>query len=114
MDSNQTKVVGVQVGGNVGPNDRVGMYVAMPVQPGVGVSINVNDSLVNSNIKEIISSIPGADEKSTAIKKVATEILEERDKSVKLQKIKSLIQMGADFATIAQFVLNIRHLVGMD
>ena len=54
MDNkNHRNIIGLQIGGTVGPNDSVGMHVAMPEKPGIGVSVDINSGLLDDAVREV-------------------------------------------------------------
>ena len=111
MSNNQSKTVGLQIGGNVGPNDRVGMHVQMPTHPGVGVIVGTNNEFDDA-VKEVAANIPDNHSKAAEIRQVVDEILKEKDKDSKLKKIQTLVMIGAGVTQIAISIGKITKLLG--
>jgi len=106
-------VVGLQIGGNVGPNDSVGMHIVMPTQPGVGVSVNVNNIEIDNKIVEFLKNLPVGNGTYDEVKKIAEETLAEQNNSNKLQKLSDLVNIASGMATIATAIMPIKQLLGL-
>ena len=109
--NNQRKIIGLQIGGTVGPNDRVGMHISIPTQPGVGVRVEIGDE-INNAAKEVAASIPDDHPKSEEIRQMVNEILSAKDKESKLKKAQTLVMIGAGITQIAVGIGKITKLLG--
>ncbi|NDB36428.1 MAG: hypothetical protein EB023_14055 [Flavobacteriia bacterium] len=105
-----SKIVGLQIGGTVGPDDQVGMHVVMPTSPGIGVQININT--LDDAAREIAESIPNDHPKTEQIKKIVNEILETQDRESKLKKAHTLVMVGAGITQIALAIGKMAKLLG--
>lgn len=103
--------VGLQIGGTVGPNDSVGMYVPMPIKPGIGVKVNL-ESEFDQELKKIFEKIPDNHPKAEQIRELVNEVLKERDQGRKIQKISMLVMIGAGITQIATEISKITKLLG--
>jgi len=66
---------------------------------------------VNTTIQKIMSTIQQSNEKEReTITAICREILAEKDKQTKIQKIRQLISIGANIASIAQLVLQLKTI----
>ena len=111
MSNNDQVIIGLQIGGVVNPNHRVGMHIPMPTQAGVGVIVDVNEQKINAKIKEIINTLPEDDLNTKDIRIIANKALQDSNKTSKLEKIKSLLTMGSGIATISKFIYELGVLV---
>ncbi len=111
MNNDQGKTVGLQIGGTVGPNDRVGMHVPMPTASGIGVKVQVGDEL-NNAIKEVGDSVPNDHPKALEIRQLVNDILTEKDRDSKVQRIQRLVMIGAGITQIAVGISKITKLLG--
>ena len=102
---------GLQIGGTVGPNDKVGMHVVMPVNPGVGVKVDISPEF-DEVVKKVAAEIPSDHPKAAQIKKLAEEIVTDKDKQTKLQKIHTLVMKGAGITQIATGIQKLTELLG--
>ncbi|MBU1089747.1 hypothetical protein KKF38_03060 [Patescibacteria group bacterium] len=109
--NNDGKTVGLQIGGTVGPNDKVGMHVPIPVAPSVGVKVQLGDELDNA-AKEVAANIPDNHPKAVEVRKIVDEILLEKDKESKLKKTQKLVIIGAGITQIAVGIGKITKLLG--
>lgn len=109
--NNQRRVVGLQIGGTVGPNDSVGMHIPMPTIPGVGVKIVLGNEL-DGAVKEVAIDIPDDHPKAVKIRQIVNEILEEKDNESKFRKIQTLVMVGAGVTQIAVGIAKITKLLG--
>lgn len=105
------KKVGLQIGGTVGQNDIVGMHIPMPTQPGIGVKVQLDDEF-DKEVREIYRKIPDDHPKAAQIRKISEEILNTKEKDYKLQKIGTLVMMGAGIIQIATEISKITKLLG--
>lgn len=105
------RIVGLQIGGTVGPMDSVGMYVPMPIHPGIGVKVQL-DPQFDKELNEIASNIPSNHPKAEQMKMLIDEVLQEKDKGKKLQKIHTIVMIGAGITKIAESIAKISHLLG--
>lgn len=105
------RVVGLQIGGTVGPNDSVGMYVPIPIKPGVGVNVQL-DNEFDKEIKTLSEKIPSDHPKATEIHNLVDDILTTKEKNSKLQKISTLVMIGAGVTQIATEISKITKLLG--
>jgi hypothetical protein len=113
MTNNIKKVVGLQIGGTVGPDDKVGMHVTMPAQPGVSVSINPNVTKINNELDNINKNISNNEPNAKEVREIVREILEEQDETKKLEKIKKLVNIGKGITSIATSILTIKQMLGL-
>lgn len=103
-------IIGLQIGGTVEPNDRVGMHVTIPSQPSVGVRIEVNHELDHA-IREVGIKLPADHPHFSEIKKLVDETLLERDLEVKRLKVKEIISLGANITAIATAIGKVAQLL---
>jgi len=108
MSDNIKNAYGLKIGGSVGPNDSVGVHVAMPTQPGVGLSIDINDQL-DSAIRQISEKVSNDDPKASDVRNMITAILAERNQQTKIGRVKAFIEFGANITSIAANVLELRR-----
>lgn len=111
MKNSKGKIVGLQIGGTVGPNDRVGMYVPIPIKPGVGVKVELGEDL-NNAAKEVATSIPDDHPKAPEIRQIVAEILTEKSEESKIKKAHTLVMIGAGITQVAVGVTKITKLLG--
>lgn len=108
MSDQVTNVYGMKIGGSVGPNDRVGVHVQMPTQPGVCLSIDVNNEL-DGTLRQILDTVSMDDPKQNDIKKMIEEILAEQNQQTKFDKVRSFIEFGASVVSIAANVITLKQ-----
>lgn len=106
------RVVGLQVGGTVGPDDIVGIHIPMPDKPGVGVSINLNNNEFDEALRNVADKIPATDPKAEQLKKCVEDALQEKSPASKLKKIYMAVMIGAGIAKIAKEISYITKLLG--
>lgn len=107
-----TRVVGLQIGGTVGPDDRVGMHVQIPVTAGVGVTINLNNDKFDQTLRAVADKIDASDPKAEQLKKSVSEALQEKSPEGKLKKIHMVVMIGAGITKIAKEISQITKLLG--
>lgn len=105
------RIVGLQIGGTVGSEDSVGMYIPMPVKPGVGVSINLNDDFDNT-LRTLAEKIEDTDPKALDLKKYIADTLQEKNKESKLKKIHTIVMTGAGIVKIVSEIGRLTKLLG--
>ena len=105
------RVVGLQIGGKVGPQDSVGMYIPMPVNPGIGVTVDLN-SQFDVALRSIAKNIGSDHPKSDAIRKAANAAISDKSSESKLQKIHTLVMTCAGITKVAKQVAQITKLLG--
>ena len=101
LDKAPKRIVGLQIGGTIGPDDKVGVYVPMPTRPGVGAMINISEINPDNEVEEILKSVPSTDTRAAKIQKVAEEILTEKNEQRKKEKIGFLVTLAQGITTIA-------------
>lgn len=80
---------------------------------GEKVELRIGDQ-TNSIVENIISIIEGTNEEEKGkIVSICKDILEERDKQTKRHKIKNLVAIGSGIASIAQFCLQLKTMLGI-
>ena len=105
------KHIGLMIGGTPEPDDVVGMHVVMPSNPGVGVSVNINE--VDTILHNILTQIPPVHQKTEQIKQMVSDAISEQQPETKLQKIKNMIAFSADIAQIASSLSVLKSLIGI-
>ncbi len=105
------RTVALQIGGNVGPTDRVGMHIRIPIKPGTGVKIQL-DSQLDKELKAISKKIPADHPKARHLQKIIKEALQEKDKGAKLQKISTIVMIGTGIVKIASEIAKLAKLLG--
>lgn len=111
-NKNQRNVIGLQIGGEVGPNDSVGMHVSMPEKPGIGVSVTVDNGLLDDAVKEVGVNIPDSHPKASQICQIVEDILATKDAESKIKKVQTLVMVGAGITQIAIGIAKITKLLG--
>ncbi|MFH1653363.1 MAG: hypothetical protein ABIE74_04830 [Pseudomonadota bacterium] len=104
------RVVGLQIGGKVGPNDSVGMHISIPIKPGVGVTVDLNNQF-DVALRSIAKNI-GDHPKSNTIRKTVNEAINDRNGESKLQKIHTVVMTCAGITKVAKQVAQITKLLG--
>ena len=104
------RVVGLQIGGKVSPNDSVGMHIAIPIKPGVGVTVDLNTQF-DVALRSIAKNI-GDHPKSNDIRKAVNEAINDRSNESKLQKIHTVVMTCAGITKVAKQVAQITKLLG--
>ena len=112
MSNNVKNVIGLQIGGQVGPNDSVGMHIAMPTKPGIGVSIDINSAQINQRVSEFLNDIPDNQQYKT-VQNVANEVINENDFQLKLRKLETLVSIASGIATLTTSIQPIKQLLGL-
>ena len=80
---------------------------------GEKVELRIGDQ-TNSIVENIISIIKGTNEEEKGkIVSICKDILKEKDKQTKRHKIKNLIAMGSGIASIAQFCIQLKTMLGV-
>ena len=110
--NNLGKIVGLQIGGTVGPNDRVGMHVSMPSKPRIVVKVEFGDD-INKTAKEVAASISDNHPKAREIRQIVGEILAANDKETKLKKVQTLVTIGSGITQIAVAIGKLTVLLGL-
>ena len=106
------RVVGLQIGGTVSPMDRVGMHVSMPVNPGIGVKVELAPQF-DQELKEIAKKIAAENTpQSEKLKKLIKKTLKENDMGKKLQKINTIVMISAGIIKIAEHTAKLSKLLG--
>lgn len=105
------RVVGLQIGGSVGPHDRVGMYIPMPVNPGVGVTVDLNNQF-DVALRSIAKNIGSDHPKSENVRKTVNAAINDRNNESKLQKIHTVVMTCAGITKVAKQITQITKLLG--
>lgn len=106
------RVVGLQIGGTVGSDDSIGMYIPMPVKSGVGVKINLNNDEFDEALQNVADKIPDTNPKAEQLKKYVLDALQEKSPESKLKKIHMVVMVGAGITKIAKEISHITKLLG--
>ncbi|MBI4359753.1 MAG: hypothetical protein HY564_01495 [Candidatus Jacksonbacteria bacterium] len=106
------RVVGLQIGGTVGPEDSVGMHVQIPITAGVGVSIKLNNDEFDETLRAVSEKIDDTEPKAEQLKKCVAEALQEKSPESKLKKIHMVVMIGAGITKIAKEISQITKLLG--
>ena len=105
------RVVGLQIGGSVEPSDSVGMYIPMPINPGVGVTVDLNNQF-DVALRSIAKNIGSDHPKSNAIRKSVNAAINDHSSESKLQKIHTIVMTCAGITKVAKQVAQITKLLG--
>ncbi|OGQ23236.1 MAG: hypothetical protein A3I05_04075 [Deltaproteobacteria bacterium RIFCSPLOWO2_02_FULL_44_10] len=105
------RTVGLQIGGFVGPEDKVGMYISMPLSPGTGVSINL-DSQFDNVLETIMPKLGDIEPKEKQLKVFVRDTLHEKNNESKLKKIHTIVMTGAGIAKIVNEIGRLTKLLG--
>jgi len=80
---------------------------------GEKVELRIGDE-TDSIVQDIISTIEKTnEEEKEKIISICKDILKERDKQVKPQKISTLVAIGSGIASIAQFCIQLKTMLGI-
>ena len=118
------KRVRVQIGGEPPKDDGaiVGQDTTVHVPSGdvhkydsiVGEKVELRvGGEIDSTIENILSTIEDSqEERRDEIIKICKEILTEQDQGMRTEKIGTLVSIGSGLASIAQFIIQIKTMIG--
>ena len=109
-DNDEGMYIGLQIGGSLRPQDKVGMHVAMPKIPGVGVDVDVNR--IDSLAQEVIDNLPDGHVDTDEVKKLAESVIEDCDMNSKIDKVNKLVSIGAGISQIGGTLYSLSNVIG--
>ena len=111
LDIVPRNIVALQIGGSVGPNDSVAMYIPMPVNPGIGVKVELNSD-IEKELDNILTKLPNDNSKRTIVEETITSYRSSPNGGERIQLLYKLVMTAAGITQIAESIQKISKSLG--